>query len=107
VTDAEGRFRFDGLIAGAHQLVSDRSPRFDRSRAPIDIQLAAGEVREVQIDARDHGTARVDLTIWIGAHPAAKRVGRLTRDTKIGRAIRLGTTTRTDASSALRRSRRL
>ena len=38
---------------------------------PLEVQLQAGEVREVQIDARECGTCSVDLTILLGGRPAA------------------------------------
>jgi hypothetical protein len=92
VTDAEGRFRFDGMIAGEHQLFLLDAPGSIGEVPPVDLQLAAGEVREIQIDARDYGTCQIDLTIWIGEHVASNALVELTRDRKLGRAIRLGTT---------------
>jgi hypothetical protein len=92
VTNAEGRFRFDGLVAGTHRFFLGDVPGSIGEVPPVDVQILSGDVRDVQIDARDHGTCRVDLTIVIGDRPAANASVDLTRDRKLGRNIRLGST---------------
>jgi hypothetical protein len=47
---------------------------------PVDVELAAGEMRDIQIDARDCGTCQLELTIWIGERAAANAAVDLTRD---------------------------
>jgi hypothetical protein len=92
MTNVEGEFRFDGLTAGTHWLFLADVPGSIGEVPPVEVPLAAGEVRDVQIDARDHGTCLVDLTIVIGDRPAASASVELTRDRKLGRSIRLGDT---------------
>ncbi len=93
VTDSDGRFRFDGLVAGAHQMFLEDAPGSTGAVPPVDVQLAAADVRDVQIDARAFGTCRVELTILLGDRPAAKAQVSLTRPNSSER-IELG---RTDA----------
>lgn len=70
VTDADGRFRFDALTSGWHQFILADAPGI-RLVPPVDALLVAGEVREIEIDARRFGTCRVDLTILIDDTPAS------------------------------------
>jgi hypothetical protein len=71
VTDSDGRFRFAGVLAGAHELLlPDVTGAFARV-PPVELELAAGEVRDVEIDAREHGTCDVELLILFGDKPAA------------------------------------
>jgi hypothetical protein len=70
VTDADGRFRFEGLSAGAHSVLLAESPgRITSSRA--EVMLAAGESREVVLDARNSGTCSVELTLELSSAPVA------------------------------------
>jgi hypothetical protein len=80
VTDADGRFEFVALIPGAHQLHLPEVPGSIGIVPPLEVQLKAGELRDVQIDARECGTCSVDLTILIGGRPAANAQVRLVGD---------------------------
>jgi hypothetical protein len=95
-TNAEGRFRFEGQSAGTHWLFVDDASGAIAEVPPVEVQLSAGEVRDVEIDARNHGTCSVELTILIGGRPAANASVELVRDKKPGRGLsgnmRLGNT---------------
>lgn len=70
VTDAQGRFRFEALGAGPHRLLLAESPGRITSQS-ADLTLAAGETREVVLDARDAGLCALELTLVLGDAPAA------------------------------------
>jgi len=69
-TDAEGRFRFGELTAGEHRLVVREVPRELAHGASATVTLAAGEAKEVEIDARDRGTCDVELRIELPGRTA-------------------------------------
>ncbi len=65
-TDASGGFRFTGLSEGEHFLLLDEVPGSTVASEPMSVTLAAGETREVVLDASDCGTCKVSLTIDLG-----------------------------------------
>ncbi|HUR29007.1 MAG TPA: carboxypeptidase-like regulatory domain-containing protein [Planctomycetota bacterium] len=93
VTDADGRFRFAALIPGAHQVLLREVPGSIGIVPPLEVRLEAGEVREVELDARECGTCRVDFTILIGERPAANAQVRLV-NAEGRKSIELGITDR-------------
>lgn len=70
-TDAQGRFRFDGLAAGLHSLAVEEVPGALAGGASKRVRLGIGETREIAIDARDQGTCNVALTIELTGRAAA------------------------------------
>lgn len=65
-TDLAGRFRFDGLSAGEHVFLLDDLPGVVAPGVAVRATLAVGETREIVLDARDHGTCEITLTIVFG-----------------------------------------
>ncbi|MSR64022.1 MAG: carboxypeptidase regulatory-like domain-containing protein [Planctomycetes bacterium] len=91
-TDAGGRFRFEGLSAGEHSLDIGEVPGALAVGAAERVTLAAGETREVVLDARDRGTCNVALTIELtGPAPEGLEVT-LLPVTDLEHRIELGTT---------------
>jgi protocatechuate 3,4-dioxygenase beta subunit len=92
--DGEGRFRFEGVTSGQHSLLLDEAPGVLAAGAKAQVTLAAGETREVVIDARDRGTCKVVLTIEVPGHPIEGIEVTLRPVATQGNGFRLG---RTDA----------
>lgn len=91
LTDAQGGFRFEGLSAGEHDvLLATRAGVLTACRECV--RLAAGETREVVLDARGNGTCNVRLTLSLGARRAAQLGVRLLPTEGGGEPHELGTT---------------
>jgi hypothetical protein len=90
--DVEGRFRFEGVTAGKHSLTVDEVPGQLAEGATAQVTLAAGETREVVIDARDRGTCKVTLTIEIPGYSVEGLQVMLLPVAQPGKWIRLGET---------------
>ncbi len=71
ITDAEGRFNFDGLRSGLHEIELCKRLGLLESPPSQEFELTSGQHAEVDIDARDFGTCSVALTIRIDSQPAA------------------------------------
>jgi protocatechuate 3,4-dioxygenase beta subunit len=66
VTDTEGRFRLESVPAGAHAVRLEEVPGEFGGTERLHLELAAGEVREVVLDASALGTCDVRLAIFFG-----------------------------------------
>jgi len=69
VTDAGGRFRFERVPAGTHTVRLEEVPgEFDETKEQ-ELDLAAGEIRDLLLDASGLGTCDVRLVIRFGERP--------------------------------------
>jgi len=91
-TDVEGRFRFEAVTAGHHTLTLDDVPGAIASGAKAELDLAAGEMKEVVLDARDFGTCKVALTIEIPGQTVEGLSVYLLPQTDPTKSLRLGQT---------------
>jgi hypothetical protein len=69
VTDAGGRFRFEGVPPGRHELRLLAVPGEFAASDDVVLDLALGETREVVLDVRERGTCELRLTILFGTGP--------------------------------------
>lgn len=91
-TDAEGRFRFEGLVAGEHALAVHSVPGRLANCPNVWVEVEAGEAREVVLDVRDRGMCKVSLTIDSGRLPREGMIVSLS-PTRAGETdVRLGIT---------------
>lgn len=69
ITNADGRFRLEGVAPGAHVVGLEEAPgEFDGTEdEPVD--LAPGETRDIQLDASALGVGEVRLVILFGGLP--------------------------------------
>ncbi|MEO6710577.1 MAG: carboxypeptidase-like regulatory domain-containing protein, partial [Planctomycetota bacterium] len=70
-TDSNGRFRFAGLPAGVHKLILEEVAGSIVDPPALEVELAAGEQREVLYDVSRSGACQVTLTILVDSQPAA------------------------------------
>lgn len=63
VTDTAGRFRFDGLIAGEHEIEVRPIPGRLASAPDEWVRVSAGEVTDVVLDRREFGECSVTLRV--------------------------------------------
>lgn len=70
-TDADGRFRFDGLVAGEHALNVHSVPGRLASGDALWVEVEAEGERDVVLDVRARGMCQVSLQVDAGERPLA------------------------------------
>ena len=89
VVDAQGRFRFEGVAAGRHTLDVEADPGVLVHGPPFQVELAAGEVRALELDLRDRAATEVRLRVDLsGQKPDDLTI--LLRDERSGEETELG-----------------
>ncbi|MEZ6005373.1 MAG: carboxypeptidase-like regulatory domain-containing protein [Planctomycetota bacterium] len=90
--DAEGRFRMEDLPPGRHSVALESPTGVIADGAKAGVTLRAGEVSEVQIDARDCLMCQVTLNLRISGDPAIGFDVQIDADAGGGRPIHLSKT---------------